>query len=152
MIDCAVGEMMNPFDTNVVPKQMTRDELLLGLRWLVNRIFAPQAFEARALDFIAMFGEESAPGRLSGEHLSRSSQGAVFLDLAKVVRSIAHLGPGEAQMLSRVLSASARKPEAGAAVASQLFEYRRMRYLLSVAGIWDPALSKMERPPFRNGH
>jgi hypothetical protein len=39
----------SPFTTNIIPKQMTRAELSVGLKWLANRLYHPAAFGERVL-------------------------------------------------------------------------------------------------------
>jgi len=34
-------------DTNIIPKNFTRDELLRGTGWLLNKLYAPEAFLER---------------------------------------------------------------------------------------------------------
>ena len=45
-----------PWSTNIIPKLMTNDELLEGVRWLCNSIYEPKAFEMRINDLIDTFG------------------------------------------------------------------------------------------------
>ena len=40
---------VTPWWTNLQPRQMTRQQLQDGIRWLVNRLYRPVAFEARMI-------------------------------------------------------------------------------------------------------
>ena len=41
-----------PWETNIIPKQMTNEELTLGTKKLIERLYSPEAFTKRVLNFI----------------------------------------------------------------------------------------------------
>ena len=44
--------------TNVVPKQMTHDELLAGVKWLCNKLYEPRAYWTRVLRMVEQMDRE----------------------------------------------------------------------------------------------
>jgi radical SAM superfamily enzyme YgiQ (UPF0313 family) len=57
-----MGDMF--LDTNIIPKNLTRDELLSGTRWLLNKLYAPEAFLER-LRIAATFLPDSPRAAMS---------------------------------------------------------------------------------------
>ena len=54
---------LDPFHTNIVPKQMSRQELLEGVQSLCLSVYAPAAFEHHVMKFIAAFPSRAANPR-----------------------------------------------------------------------------------------
>src|SRR5207249_3807175 len=55
-----------PWETNIIPKQMTRDELMRGLRWLCNKIYHPDAFANRVIHMLERLGPSQGPSIAGG--------------------------------------------------------------------------------------
>ena len=68
------------------------------------------------------------------------------LDSAKVVKSIARLGPDEARMISQIMAASAKKPSVRIPIMSILYDYRQARFFLEQGRLWEPRLAEQESP------
>ena len=50
-----------PWETKIIPMQMTRDELLSGLRRLCNQIYQPDAFAERVIHMLERLGPYQGP-------------------------------------------------------------------------------------------
>lgn len=119
--------------TNIVPKLMRRDELLVGARLLMERLFTPQAFERRVMNFIAAFGEA-----LDGRSLpprGRSAVGRRGSYAMSAMRRLSARGESEAKMVSRVLAEGAKKEDCLRGVITCLVFYEQYRsYLDNLSG------------------
>ena len=119
--------------SNIMPKRMRRDELLAGARGLMERLFAPQAFERRVMNFIAAFGEA-----LDGRSLpprGRSAVGRRGSYAMSAMRRLSARGESEAKMVSRVLAEGAKKEGCLRGVITCLVFYEQYRsYLDSLPG------------------
>jgi hypothetical protein len=135
-----------PLTTNIIPKQMTRGELLAGVRWLCNRLYRPVAFEHRVARFIDLFQAPAPRRNSSGQHAA--PQRKVDADRVEISRSITRLGPAEAAMAARLEKRLARKPAALPHVLMALGYYMQVRHVYQTSGLWDPALGAQPRPVF----
>lgn len=123
--------------TNLVPVSMSLDELTLGTRWLVNRLYAPDAFLERLV--------------VLGEHLPDVERPAArprqedLETWTRLRRTFARLGADDAATASlpvRALRATTGKNPDHAVQA--LIFYRHMLGTLRWWQVWDPALARCE--------
>jgi len=139
-----IGANTSPWQTNIIPNQMTRNELFVGTRWLVNRLYHPKAFEERLLRFIDNLNLQ--------EPIYKGKKQTINRDLAirsvMLVRRIAQLGPEEDEMLSNLMKKANQKPGIQKYVMSNLFRYMQYRYMFEKYGFWEPDLAKQDSPDF----
>ena len=117
----AEGRLTRPmtqlyFQTNIVPKKMSIEELTRGAEWLVNRLYAPEAFLERVATFASLLGdapilgdaphEGATPGSSS---LSREQWTQLVDHLRRLRRSFSELGPEFSHIPSEVLHLLKRK-------------------------------------------
>ena len=125
-----LGEAWNvaansPFSTNIVPRGMTRDQLLRGLEWLCDEAYRPVHFERRMLNFIDRFGESAVGAR----HLQvDNARMQIFRRAIALIRA---QGPDAAAMLTNVLRAATAKPATLPSVVAFLCRYAQFRHFLS---------------------
>ncbi|KAA3629079.1 MAG: radical SAM protein [Proteobacteria bacterium] len=122
-----------PWETNIEPLNMTRDELLSGIRRLANALYRPDAFLHRVLSMIGRLDPDDALGG-RGRKLRH-----IDVDFARVIRSISRLGPGESDMLNRILREIRRKPSARMQAMSCLYRYAQIRHVYDLGGLWNNA-------------
>jgi hypothetical protein len=126
-----------PWNTNIIPHGMTRDELFRGLRWLCNRIYHPSAFGERMGDLIQRLGPRRDPRFLNGGPQRREFR-PVDADSLKLLGRLLALGPAEQQMYRRIQNAISRKPAAGGLVLPMLIQYMQIRYMYDRGEFWEP--------------
>ncbi len=132
---------VSPWWTNLEPRQMSRDQLTQGIRWLLNRLYRPAAFEARMQRFIDVC-QGPPPERRAGGIPHRE----VNLQAVSAVRRVARLGPDERDMLARLAARARAKPETERHLFANLFRYMQFRALCEQGGIWDPGLGERSEP------
>jgi radical SAM superfamily enzyme YgiQ (UPF0313 family) len=129
-------------DTNIVPKQMTSQQLLRGTVWLLNRLYAPRAFLERLGGFAGQL-----PRRSAAAQPQPPAAGADAAFWRRVAISYAALGPEfrelpiEAARLFR-----GRDPHG---LQTALVFYRSAVGVLRRWGVWDPRLATLPAPDFR---
>jgi len=131
------GANVELWDTNIVPKLMTREQLLAGTKWLANKVYHPEAFTQRILGFIDML---QIP-----DHWQKNSRKVSFakmkqaeIDASKIIYSLTRLGDQEAKMMSTIFQALEKKPETKVLVTSMLLRYAQIRYMYEHMGVWEP--------------
>lgn len=131
-----VGANTEPWNTNIIPLNMSREELFIGMRWLANRLYHPFAFGDRLLGFIKQLGE---PDFFSKENSFNKIRKLSNLqaNVVKVIRNIANLGQYEAEMMSQIMKALSQKPIARPYVMSILFQYAQIRYMYEKGDFWE---------------
>ena len=117
-----------PWNTNIVPRRMTRQQLCDGLEWLCNSIYRPDAFEHRVLQFIELLGTRHEPWltkhRRSDEHVR-----PIELATLEMASRVDELGAAEARMASSVLQKLSSNPAAVPHVMGSLMIYLQIRWM-----------------------
>lgn len=126
-----------PWGTNIVPARMSPDELEDGLRWLVNRLYAPENYGVRLLRLIELLPPTSRPeSSHSGGYRALRD---VDDDALQMIASLPQLGPSEGKMFRAVMAAARKRPWTLPVVGSQLLLYLDDRALHEQNGLWDPS-------------
>ena len=114
------------FETNIIPRLMSREELQDGTRRLARRLYEPDAYQERLLRLIAQLGASgSAVTSRSGALPPARAQ-----MIMRVLRRISAMGPREAAMVSTVLAAASRRPSTMQTVLAHLTIYLESRYFI----------------------
>lgn len=123
-------------DTNIVPLQMTSQELLKGTIWLLNRLYRPRAF----LERLAVFADQLPRAT------SRPAMDTALW--SRVAHSYALLGPDLRDVPLDAARLFRGKDTHGLRTA--LVFYRSAVGVLRRWGVWDPRLSEQSAPDFRS--
>ena len=128
-------------DTNIIPRQMTSQQLLKGTVWLLNRLYQPRAFLERLSVFANLLPRTSAT---SPRDETRTDQAF----WARVATSYAALGPD----LRDVPLDGARlfRGRDTHGLRTALVFYRSAVGVLRRWGVWDPQLGSLPAPDFRH--
>jgi hypothetical protein len=125
-----------PWSTNIVPLQMSREELLKGLRWLCNSIYYPSAFEERVSLFIERVAEGHSKTAGSAGWV-RAGARTIDADAMEMISRVATLGPEEEKMFATLMARASRNQRAAEILLSCLLQYAQIRYMYETAGFWD---------------
>ncbi len=132
-----------PWETNIIPQRMTRDELMSGLKWLCNRLYTPEAFGQRMVQMIERMGPQRGPFRKRSDgQVARKGMRSVELEAMNLVKSLVRQGRRERKMWSRIWTAMLEKPGSEIAVMNFVHRYAQIRYLYEVGQFWEPALAE----------
>jgi radical SAM family protein/uncharacterized protein DUF4070 len=128
-----------PWQTNIIPKLMTREQLFEGAKWLCNSLYRPEAFEHRVMRMIETFGQR-LQGRPADHEQQPSVLRGVHSDSAALVHRMSKLGTAESKMFSNIVKMFPQNPLAIPHVMGALFQYYQVRHMYEVGQIWDPML------------
>jgi len=142
-----------PWDTNMIPRQMTREKLLGGMQWLCNSMYHPAAFGERVLKFINNFGDRRDPRGMEPSRYFTSGR-PVEADILALTRKIVSLGPEEETMWNSIIRAIARKRSVREFVVQILGQYLQIRYMYKKGSFWygDLALTIDDRNSINTGY
>jgi len=124
--------------TNIVPKKMSRDQLIEGIRWLCNSIYRPEAFEERVTKLIETLGRSHA----GPAHEQRGPAARpLSVDTAAVIHQLRRLGPAEQKMFTNIMNKLQPKPIAYGPVMGSLFTYSQIRFMYAQNQFWEPQIA-----------
>jgi radical SAM superfamily enzyme YgiQ (UPF0313 family) len=132
-----------PWDTNVIPQGMTREELFNGLRWLVNKLYEPRAFARRVARLVEMLSRRDA------SRASRESPGSlrpVEWECLRVLGKLPFLGFAEARLAARLAGLILARPRLARIVVQQALIYMQFRHVFRRGEYWEPALARLAGP------
>jgi len=139
-----------PWATNIIPKQMSYDELVSGVRWLCNRLYHPRAFEHRVARFIDLY-QGPQPRRNPGFQGAPAPR-EIDRQRVELARRVSRLGPAEAAMAARIERRVLQKPAALPLVLLAIGYYMQTRFMFQNSGLWDPKLGEQRKPIFERAH
>jgi radical SAM superfamily enzyme YgiQ (UPF0313 family) len=135
-----------PWSTNVIPRRMTREELLAGIRWLANQLYRPAAFADRLLRFIERVGERRDPKFKSSEVSLWKTRRAIEREARVLMRKIAGLGWAETKLALTILGVVVRKPHVLDLITPAVLQYTQIRYMYDQGRLWEPRLASQAHP------
>ncbi len=131
-----------PWRTNIIPKQLTEEQLYAGIRWLGNQLYHPAAFEQRVLQFI----ERYTPPQISQS--LRFTKREIDMHALKVVKNTYKLGSEERKMFFNITEASMDNVYTQSTVVNFLFLYNQIRHMYDQGQFWEPRLAEQANPTF----
>jgi radical SAM superfamily enzyme YgiQ (UPF0313 family) len=136
-----------PWSTNIIPRQMTREQLFEGIRWLCNSLYHPAAFADRVSSFIDRLGKRVGPDKKNYTGLSSS----IGVDAVRVIAKLLSSDRPEDKILSSVIAKASTKPEAKAYLKMALIQYAQIRYMYEQGSFWDYHMASETPPTFVAG-
>ena len=128
-----------PWNTNIIPKLMTGEQLYEGVKWLCNSLYRPEAFEARVTRLIETFGRRYQPAHALEPQIGEAR--AINADSASLIHRMSRMGAAERKMLANILKLFPTNPAAGQHVMGTLFMYYQIRYMYEHGSFWEPMLA-----------
>jgi len=137
-----------PWNINIVPRGMTRDQLRDGLQWLINKLYDPRAFMKRVQ---ALTKTLSKRGSTAG--CSRKPRPVpvrpIERECAALLRKLPRLGLAESWMAIRLAALMVAHPRLARTIVGQVLAYMQFRYLIDRGGLWQPDLAGLDEPRFQ---
>ena len=134
-----------PWSSNIVPRNMSPEELREGLRWLCNALYAPAAFGERMVRFIETFGRKSR--NLVEVPIDLAAMRAIDEQAIQLALRVRRMGEEESRMWYRVWAAAARRPVTKLLVTRMLFQYAQIRFMFQQGNYWEPLLAETLAAP-----
>ena len=143
LIEGLIDDAGPPWDTNIIPARMSREQLMTGLKWLCNRLYTPEDFGQRVVQMIERMGEQRGPFRSrDGKELTRKKMRPVEMEAMNVLKKLVLQGKAEKRMWSRIWKAMQKNPGAAGAVMNFMHRYAQIRCLYEVGHFWEPQLAE----------
>ncbi|MEJ8574465.1 B12-binding domain-containing radical SAM protein [Microbaculum marinum] len=137
------------FTSNFEPAQMTREELYVGLRWLISRLYHPDSFLIRLEKIVRLLAPP--PWADQGPRRGRKPRPLATWLASTVIREAVKLDPSFRGVIDEALASARHRPEIGSSVSEVVIRYLAILVNLSKNGMYDPAWAKMDAPPFDIG-
>ena len=134
----------HPWNTNLNPLGMSREELTRGIRWLSNKLYHPRLFGERVVEYIDRL---ACTDRGAATFAHREQLRSVDRDTLALISDIPKLDAESARMWERVMAKLPEKPGAAVPMMEALVRYAQMRFMYEDAGFWDGA--EPSAPPAR---
>ncbi len=134
--------------TNFEPAQMTRDELYVGAKWLINKLLDPDNFEARLDAMIDLlvpppWARSNAGGRR--RPLARQKPVALF---SRVMHDLTRRDRRIASLVRRTFERMRARPEVREVLGDALTYYLMTLRGYESEGIYERGWAAMAAPPF----
>lgn len=132
--------------TNIHPAQMTREELYVGTRWLISRLYSPAAFWIRLQAMAALL----APSRVAARSQpydppGRARTKRMFMDMLVGMR---RRDPAVARVIEQTADLMRARPEIRETLADILHTWLLNLHGQVAKGGYHPAWAELESPPF----
>lgn len=134
--------------TNIHPAQMTREELYVGTRWLISRLYEPQGFWSRLQAMAALLGPSPLPAR-SHPHdpPGRARSKRLFMEMMMGMR---RRDPAVARVIEQTAGLMRERPDIRGTLADILHTWLLNFHGQIAKGGYHPAWAKLASPPFEN--
>jgi hypothetical protein len=134
-----------PWNINILPRGMNREQLRDGLHWLINKLYEPRAFTKRVQSLTAALSKHE----LTPDCAKTPRPGPVRpieRECATLLLKLPRLGLAEAWMTVRLAAMIIAHPRLARTVVEQVLVYMQFRYLIDRGGFWQPGLAKLDEP------
>ena len=118
-------EIAGAWNTNIIPAQMSREELTTGFRRLFKSLYSPRAFGDR----LALWLEQS-PETVEYIADDLTKLRPVELEMVDIATAVEQLGEEEAALVSRVKKWIVMRPADTADLLHNLFLYAQVRHVM----------------------
>ena len=126
----------HPWNTNIVPKLMSVEELTQGIRWLANQLYHPANFGERIMGYIEKL---DFAGRETGKGIAkRQDIRSVDKDTLALISDIPKMDAESQKMWTRVMAALPKNPGASVPIMEAMIRYQQLRYMYEQGAFWDP--------------
>ncbi len=125
----------HPWNTNMEPMRMSRDELTAGIRWLANKLYHPDNFGERVERYIKMLSEAGAQ---VPPNKQRTAMRSVDRDTLSLIADIPKLDAPSARMWKDVMAQLPDNPNATIPLMEAMVRYQQIRFMYENGNFWDP--------------
>ena len=145
------AEGAGAWDSNITGRpHLSDDQLSIGLRWLINKLYSPKSFTTRIEGFLDIFDPHPNNTRTDGalDQLRRTEISPLFRNgrLSK----LKSWGSDEEKLLKNISILKNEFPKAKSEISQFLHSYIQIRYMCETSNMWEPELEKLDSPPFVN--
>lgn len=144
LLEEAHAEAGSPWESNIIPKNMSKTELNHGVEWLCSKLYAPENFAFRFLGMLDLLDRSNHP--LFNQKSQPIPTNHIMIDMVSVAMKVRKMGADEKAMWKAISERITEKPKCQELFVTMLFFYAQLRYLYEKGGVWNPALSQLNSP------
>lgn len=134
--------------TNFRPAQMSREDLYVGAKWLINRLFDPDNFYHRLEAMSQLLAPPPWVRRGSGERRQHPSRRGAAIVFSQVLRDLMRRDPRIGVLVRRSRALMNAKPEIRDGLNDALSHYLMTLRGYELDGIYQRGWAEMKAPPF----
>ncbi len=133
-----------PWESNIIPKNLSREEMNLGVQWLCSQLYTPENYATRFLEMLDILDRSSHP-KASTEFL-HTEENHIYKDITAVVMRVRGLGESEKKMWTAIAEKIADKGVGQELFVTLMYLYAQLRHVYEDGGFWKPELVQKESP------
>ncbi len=134
--------------TNIHPAQMTREELYIGTRWLISRLYSPDGFWTRLQAMLPLLRASPLTARCHPHNPpGRARSNRMFLDMMAEMR---RRDPGVARVIARTSVLMRERPDISETIADVLHTWLLNFHGQVAKGGYNRAWAELDAPPFED--
>lgn len=142
--------MTNPLETNIIPKNMSREELAAGTKWLCSNLYHPEMYEQRIHMFLDRYNWDSRPWFINEPIQSykqeNPNKAKLIKDCFTAFDIMSKSGKAEEKLFENMLARSLNEPRTSFFIYFLLLRYVQVRYMYGLNNFYDASL--YNRPVF----
>jgi len=134
--------------TNIIPAQMSRDQLYAGTKWLISRLYRPAFFWERFQRIAELLGPNPLLARGTGRLHNPPSRARANRLFGRMIRAIARRDPEAARIVGLAGELMRRHPENREGLSDILTTWLLSLYVHVEKGVYSPDWAALDAPPF----
>lgn len=136
--------------TNIIPAQMTKQELYTGTKWLISRLYSPDAFWTRFQQVADTLAPNPLLARGTGELHSPPSRDRANRHFARMIRSVSRQDRAVARVVAQAGRLMRTRPEIRDGLGDVLTTWLLSLYVHREKGVYDAEWARLPAPPFED--
>ncbi|MDI1281813.1 radical SAM protein [Brevundimonas sp.] len=134
--------------TNIIPAQMSKQELYTGTKWLISRLYSPAAFWTRFQDIAGRLGPNPLLSRGSGRLYNPPGREQANRHFGRMIRTIHREHADVARVIAQASRLMRRHPDIRDGLTDILTTWLLSLYVHMEKGVYDAEWAAMDAPPF----
>ena len=134
--------------TNIIPAQMTKAELYTGTRWLISRLYSPDAFWTRFQMIADLLGPNPLLSRGTGRLYNPPARDRANRHFGRMIRTMRRSDPEVARVMSLASRLMRDRPAIRDGLSDILTTWLLSLYVHMEKGVYDADWARMPTPPF----
>jgi radical SAM superfamily enzyme YgiQ (UPF0313 family) len=136
--------------TNFNPAQMSRDDLYIGSKWLVNKLLDPESFFFRLSTTAELLAPPPWEQSGAGKRRRNASKRKATAAFSNIMRDLVRRDPRIATVVEKSFRLMRARPSIRESLGEILGHYLMTLRSYEVDGTYEPGWAEMKTPPF--GH
>ena len=136
--------------TNIIPAQMTKQDLYIGTKWLISRLYSPGAFSTRLAEIARVLGPNPLLQRGTGRLYNPPQRRRANQLFIAMIQSLGRRDPEVAAAISQARRLMRANPEIRDGLSDVLTTWLLALYGHMEKGAYDAEWARLPAPPFED--